>query len=119
MFGQEIDVYMNSIGQTITEYLVNFQMFIEIMKEYNFSLVNPTLKGKYSGIFDNVKFSYMKGWGGFEQILKNLQNLSSKDSDINPRTGHYKGALEMLKEENHPLVELSSLNNWFIFQKKS
>ena len=35
LFGQEIDVYMSSIGQTITEYLVNFQLFIELMKEYD------------------------------------------------------------------------------------
>ena len=118
MFGQEIDVYMNSIGQTITEYLVNFQMFIDIMKEYNFVLVNPKLEGKYSGIFDNVKFSYARGLGGFDQLLKNLQNLSSKDPELNPRTGHFKDALNMLKKENHPLAELSSLNNWFIFQKK-
>ena len=36
LFGQQIDVYMNSIGQTIPEYLVNFQLFIELMKEYDF-----------------------------------------------------------------------------------
>ena len=30
---------MNSIGQTITEYLVNFDLFKYIMKEYKFKLV--------------------------------------------------------------------------------
>ena len=41
LFGQEIDVYMNSIGQTMKEYLVNFELFTEIMKEYDLVLTKP------------------------------------------------------------------------------
>ena len=39
LFGNEIDVYMESIGQKITEYLVNFEYFIEVMEKNNFKLV--------------------------------------------------------------------------------
>ena len=31
MFGNETEVYMDSIGQPIVEYLVNFEYFIEII----------------------------------------------------------------------------------------
>ena len=115
MFGQEIKVEMSSIGQEITEYLVNFQFFVEIMKEYNFKLVSPDLKGKFSGIFDTKDFSYQKGMGGFDQIIHKLSNLSSKDMTLKK---NYIEALEILKEENVMLRELSALNNWFIFQKQ-
>ena len=115
MFGQEIKVEMSSIGQEITEYLVNFQFFVEIMKEYNFKLVSPDLKGKFSGIFDTKDFSYQKGMGGFDQIIHKLSNLSSKDMTLKK---NYIEALEILKEKNVMLRELSALNNWFIFQKQ-
>ena len=114
MFGQEIEVYMNSIGQTITEYLVNFEMFIELMKEYGFSLTNPQLKGKQSGIFDQKDFTYQPGMGGFDQIISKLSNLSSKDPRIKK---YHSDALQILSKENGLLRKLSSLNNWFVFQK--
>ena len=114
MFGQEIDVYMSSIGQTITEYLVNFEMFIDLMDEYGFRLATPHLKGKQSGIFDHKDFTYQSGFGGFEKIRENLANLSSKDPSIKRR---YPEALQILQEDNQGLRNLSDLNNWFIFQK--
>jgi hypothetical protein len=105
---------MNSIGQTITEYLVNFDMFVDIMKEYGFQLDTPKLAGRYSGIFDTTSMSYTRGFGGFEQILKNLEQRVSNDSDLR---NDYKGCLEIMSADNGPLRELSSLNNWFIFKK--
>ena len=114
MFGQAIDVYMSSIGQTITEYLVNFEMLIDLMDEYDFRLATPHLKGKQSGIFDHKDFTYQSGFGGFEKIRTQLANLSSKDPSIKRR---YPEALQMLQEDNQGLRNLSDLNNWFIFQK--
>ena len=118
MFGNKIDVYMNSIGQTITEYLVNFEMFVDIMKEYDFTLVNPECNKKYSGIFDNQSYIYEKGIGGFEQIIKNLQSLISNDPIFKLPHKPYSEAIQILKPENKSLLQLSSLNNWFIFLKK-
>jgi hypothetical protein len=114
MFGQTIDVYMNSIGQTIQEYLVNFEMFIDIMKDYGFELATPALSGKHSGIFDSKDFTYQQGYGGFDQVLGGLAELSSKDMSLKR---YYSEALNMLTEENLGLRELSVLNNWFIFRK--
>jgi len=115
MLGHKIKVEMSSIGEEFTEYLVNFQFFVDIMKEYNFELVSPKFRGKFSGIFDTKDFSYKKGLGGFEQIIKRYANLSSKDTSIKK---FFPESLELLKEENISLQQLSALNNWFIFQKK-
>ena len=114
LFGQEIDVYMSSIGQTITEYLVNYEMFIDIMKEYNFHLVRPKLHPKLSGIFDQKEMSYADGFGGFEKIIDALPSLQSKDTDLKK---FYPEAMRMGIQKNHQMRLLSSLNNWFIFQK--
>ena len=114
MFGNEINVYMSSIGQEIPEYLVNFEFFIDIMKEYKFQLVKPKLYGKNSGIFNNDKFITYDGFGSFQMILQELDELSKRD----PRLKQYYGdSLRMTQEKYKHIYELSSLNNWFIFQK--
>jgi len=115
LFGQEIDVYMNSIGQTFTEYLVNFELFIEIMKEYDLVLSKPDVKKDYKGFFDNKDLSYADGFGGFEKMIDHLDKLYSKDLSLKQ---YYPEAFGLLKEKNSLLRELSGFNNWFIFEKK-
>ena len=114
LFGQKIDVYMNSIGQTISEYLVNFEMFIEMMKEYDLVLAKPDMKKDFKGFFDNRDLSYMDGLGGFEKMIDNLEDLYSKDLSLKQ---FFPEAFGLLKDKNKLLRELSGLNNWFIFQK--
>ena len=114
LFGKEIDVYMNSIGQTITEYLVNFQMFIEIMKEYDLVLAKPEMKKDFKGFFDNPDYSYMDGLGGFERIINDFEGLYSRDLSLKQ---YFPESFRLIKENNKLLRELSGLNNWFIFQK--
>ena len=114
LFGQQIDVYMNSIGKTIPEYLVNFQLFIEIMKEYDLVLTKPTMKKDFRGFFDSKDLSYMDGLGGFEKMINNLDQLYSKDLSLKQ---FFPEAFGLLKEKNSLLRELSGFNNWFIFEK--
>ena len=114
LFGQEIDVYMSSIGQTITEYLVNFQLFIELMKEYDLELVRPEVKREFKGFFDNKDYSYSDGFGGFERIIDDLDKLYSKDTSLKR---FFPESFQLLKPKNDLLRELSGFNNWFIFQK--
>ena len=109
LLGNKIDVYMNSIGQKITEYLVNFEYIIQIMKEYDFELYDCNK----SGLMHQSKYQYTPGMGGFELILKDLR--SNEDKMLRE---FYSEAYELLKKENQGLVDLISLNNWFIFQKK-
>ena len=114
LFGKQIDVYMNSIGQTMKEYLVNFELFIEIMKEYDLVLTKPNVKRDLKGFFDNSDLSYTDGFGGFELMIGELDKLYSKDLSLKQ---YFPESLGLLKEKNSLLRELSGFNNWFIFQK--
>ena len=62
--------------------------------------------------------------GNFSQIIDELSRLSSKDpllkksnKERDTRDGPFVQALEINNPENKKLKLLSSLNNWFIFQK--
>ena len=114
LFGQQIDVYMSSIGQTIPEYLVNFQLFTEIMKEYDLVLTKPNMKKDFKGFFDNDNYSYSDGFGGFERIIDDLDKLYSKDTSLKQ---YFPESFQLIKPKNAMLRELSGFNNWFIFQK--
>lgn len=114
MFGQEIEVEMSSIGNPFIEYLVNFDMLVDMMKVYRFKLVKPELKGIYSGIFNKEEFCVGEGLGNFGQIIENLPKLVNKDKLLKTT---YQSANEINMKKNEKLKELSSLNNWFIFQK--
>ena len=103
-FGQKINVYMNSIGQEITEYLVNFDLVTDYLQEYGFekvSLKSLVLNGN--------------GIGSFEPVIESLDKLYSQDRSLKTT---YKDSLLMNRKENTPLKILSGLNNWFVFQKK-
>ena len=105
MFGNSINVFMDSIGDTYLEYLVNFKFFIDIMKEYGFELYKPEKnKKKYYPFINNSIDS-------FERILNNLPKIKD-DIDLNR---FYKKSLEMLKDKD--LYNLSKTNNYFIFKK--
>ena len=102
MFGNEISVYMSSIGQYITEYLVNFEFVIDIMKEYGFELMTPAKGGPMN-----------KPMGNFEEIIESVDSLLDKDDRETQKA--YSEAKLLQKEEKYKI--LSGLNNWFIFKK--
>ena len=103
MLGNKIDVYMESIGQFVTEYLVNFEYFISIMKQYGFEPIKPSMK-HHGDIITH-------GIGSFGEIINNLEKL--KESNSIPK--YYSESLNILKNEK--LMELSGMNNYFIFKK--
>tara|TARA_R110002074_G_scaffold15893_5_gene53797 strand:+ start:346 stop:3840 length:3495 start_codon:yes stop_codon:yes gene_type:complete len=105
LFGNEIDVFMESIGRKYTEYLVNFDRFIEIMKENDFVLEAPSIEKEYD-IFDGPLNS-------FESILTKIKTLKT-NKILNSKK--YINSLKILS--NKELYTLSSLNNYFIFKKK-
>ena len=116
MFGQIIDVYMESIGQTIPEYLINFDFFVKVMKENGFKPVVPeNVKRKYSTIFRKDNFNE-KNIGSFKNILDKIPEIEKTDPDFNER---YSKSREMygVYSQKHPLYKLSSLNNYFVFKK--
>ena len=116
MFNQKIKVEMSSIGQPITEYLVNFDLLKEMMKLYKFKLVSPELRGVYNGLFNKEEYSLEPGLGSFGKIIDNLGKLSEKDTLLKPG-GPYSKSMAINRKDNEKLKLLSSLNNWFVFQK--
>ena len=91
------------------------------MREYHFRLVKPKLKGLNSGIFNKDNYSIEDGLGNFSEIINKLNELSSKDpllkKNNSGKDGPFRRSLEINKKENEKLKVLSSLNNWFIFEK--
>lgn len=117
MFGQVIDVYMDSIGQVIPEYLVNFEFFVKVMGENGFKPVVPTnVKRKYSSIFRKDNFNEMN-IGNFKEILDKIREIEKSDPEFNER---YYPAKDMGGDysNKHPMYTLSSFNNYFVFQKR-
>ena len=116
MFGQVIDVYMDSIGQTIPEYLVNFEFFVEIMDKNGFKPVVPTsVNKKYSSIFKKDNFD-KQNIGYFKNIISKIPEIEKTDSDFN---GKYSPAKDIYRPySKNPMELLSSFNNYFVFQKR-
>ena len=106
MYGNEIDVYMSSIGQHVPEYLVNFDFLQDMMEEYGFELALPTFrKGGYNPI--------NKPLMSFDSIIESMDQIREKDSVFVRRN-----YLELYKIVNEEYKVLSGLNNLFVFKKK-
>ena len=95
--GCQIDVYQESIGQYIPEYLVNFNYLKQIIKSYGFDEIGADeIRGFRSSV---VSFGDM-----FERMMR--------EKDV----AKYKNA-SSLKDETNPERVISFLNNVFIFKK--
>ena len=109
MLGNEIEVFMSSIGQPIIEYLVNFGFFVDIMSEYGFELSElPTFR---KGEFNPIK----KSIESFDTFISNMSDIKEKDNEFikkTKKTDLYK----VTPTSDYAL--LSGLNNLFVFQKK-
>ena len=101
--GQRIDVYMESIGKKVPEYLVHFGLLTDIMKRYGFEPHLPKTKNKYENVISEPIRS-------FNDII---DTLDLEDRDLNR---FYKESIEITKNEK--LRELSSMNNYFVFKKE-
>ena len=67
---------MESIGQNIIEYLVNYEYFIDIMKQYEFEPYKPEMETKYNKVIKN-------DIGSFLDIINELETLQKNDTDLN------------------------------------
>ena len=106
MLGQTISVYMESIGQEIDEYLVNFEYFVETMKSYGFVPELPEkLKEKYTKVLKTPI-------GGFNETIQNIDSIIKNDKSIERYYKNMKNIVDIPE-----LSELSSMNNYFIFKK--
>ena len=109
VLGKEINVYMDSIGKDISEYLVNFEYFIEKMKQYGFEPFKPRMKFKYNRVLDNSIDS-------FESIKNKIPELMKDETGDNLlKSKQFNDAIKIL--DNPELMELTNMNNYFIFKK--
>jgi hypothetical protein len=101
--GYKIDVYQDSINQTLPEYLVNYDFLTSTMDKYGFSLVNREEARQMglpegSGMFSEL----------FNTMMLEIKRDPKKESD-------YKEAPFMRDYEK----DISFLNRFFIYKKTS
>ena len=99
--GYRIDVYQESINQFVSEFLVNFDFFVEMMDNYGFKLITrdearqmglPSPTGLFSELYDAMK----------SDIRRN------HDIEIDYKEGPFMTQVER---------SISFLNRYFVFRK--
>jgi hypothetical protein len=101
--GYKIDVYQDSINQTLTEYLVNYDFLTSTMDKYGFTLVSRE---------DARKMKLPEGSGMFSELFNTMENEVKKYPE---KANDYKDALYMRDYEK----DISFLNRFFIYKKTS
>jgi hypothetical protein len=101
--GYKIDVYQDSINQTISEYLVNFDFFTSTMDKYGFSLVTRE---------EARQMKLPEGSGMFSELFNAMANEVKRNPE---KESDYKDALFMRDYEK----DISFLNRFFVYKKTS
>jgi hypothetical protein len=101
--GYKIDVYQDSINQTISEYLVNFDFFTSTMDKYGFSLVTRE---------EARQMKLPEGSGMFSELFNAMENEVKRNPE---KESDYKDALFMRDYEK----DISFLNRFFVYKKTS
>ena len=99
--GYRIDVYQESINQTISEYLVNFDYLNRVMSSYGFEIISRE-EAKELGVPD--------GSGLFSELFLNMMDEISKNKF---KAKDYDKAPYMTAPEK----KISFLNRYFIYKK--
>jgi hypothetical protein len=101
--GYAIDVYQDSINQTITEYLVNFDFLTITMEKYGFALITRE---------EAKQLKLPNGTGMFSELF----NLMNAEINQNPKKEiDYKDAQQMQLYEK----DISFLNRYVVYKKIS
>ena len=101
--GYKIDVYQDSINQTISEYLVNFDFLVLTMEKYGFNLITQ----------DEARQMKLPSGSGMFSDLYNAMNYEIKKDPA--KKADYKDAPNMNDYEKN----ISFLNRYFVFKKVS
>lgn len=101
--GYKIDVYQDSINQTLPEYLVNFDFLTSTMDKYGFSLVTRE---------EARQMKLPEGSGMFSELFTAMENEVKRKPE---KESDYKDALSMRDYEK----DISFLNRYFIYKKTS
>lgn len=102
--GMPVNVFLESIGQPIIEYLVQFDYLIRLMENYGFQLVEK----------DEAKsLGFPNGSGRFDLLFKMMQQEQKKAEMAGEKEPFTREALYMTPEEK----AVSFLYRYFIFKK--
>jgi hypothetical protein len=101
--GYKIDVYQDSINQTLPEYLVNFDFLTSTMDKYGFSLITRE---------EARQMKLPEGSGMFSELFNSMENEVRKTPE---KRNDYKDALYMKDYEK----DISFLNRFFVYKKVS
>jgi hypothetical protein len=96
--GYGVSVYQESIGQSIVEYLVNFDFFVRVMENYGFVLASKE---------DTTKMGLPGGSAMFDTLFFEME------SELKRGQRKYGDAIHMTQEEK----TVSFLNRYFVFKK--
>ena len=99
--GYKIDVYQESINQTIPEYLVNFDYLDRLLNAYGFKLIS-TQEANNMGL--------PEGSGFFSELFLNMLDEISKNKF---KARNYDMAPQMSSNEK----KISFLNRYFVYKK--
>jgi hypothetical protein len=99
--GYRIDVYQDSINQLISEYLVNFDYFDQVLNNYGFKIVDSE-EAKSLGL--------PEGSGLFSELYMNMIEEIKKNKN---KEKDYGNALNMSEYEK----KISFLNRYFVYKK--
>ena len=102
--GYAVNVYQESINQTIREYLVNFDYLIRIMDDYGFVPI-PRHEAEKMGLPNGV--------GSFESMFADMENELRRTSNRSNQINEYGTAMQMTDDEK----AISFLNQFFVFRK--
>lgn len=107
--GYRINVYQDSIGQDLPEYLVNYDYFIRIMEDYGFVVISQQEARVLGFNYGTGMFSEL-----FDLMMNKLRGLANtRERGIVGRVDQYGKARNMLPYEK----SISFLNRYFIFKK--
>jgi hypothetical protein len=101
--GYKINVYQDSINQTLPEYLVNFDFLTSTMDKYGFTLVSRE---------EARHLKLPEGSGMFSELFNSLENEVKRYPE---KEKDYKDALYMRDYEK----DISFLNRFFVYKKTS
>lgn len=101
--GYKIDVYQDSINQTLSEYLVNFDLLTSTMDKYGFTLVTKE-ESKHMGL--------PNGSGMFSELYNSMMHEIKQNPT---KENDYKEADNMTQNEK----DVSFLNRFFVYKKTS
>ena len=101
--GYKIDVYQDSINQTLPEYLVNYDFLTSTMDKYGFTQLTRD---------EARQMKLPEGSGMFSELFNAMENEVKRNPE---KVNDYKDALYMREYEK----DISFLNRFFIYKKTS